>query len=318
MSTQPKLKRKSAMLNLFVSQKEINKLKADLQLRQNRRKPPTATTTPAPAEPTPPTTPAPVPESTAPTPQPWTTVEDFALLHLCTISKPYAEIAKTLSRTETECEARWKEIGLPATITAEQEVEPAKEAEDKTEPAKADTNVNANEGKGGGKQKGGKQKAENKQQKGNTKAEGGKKGKGKPDQAKVPDQTSFTIPPDASTEASPTDGTFTDPLGPQNHTSAIIANARDQKVRGILKRGTNSYTTEEVTIPVGATSVNGRPIIYIEENDPLGVEELSLLYQHHMALEEQRWIHMSSKFFDQTGKRIEPEWLRRKLGGVRL
>lgn len=34
-AAQPKLKRKSAMLNLFVSPKEINKLKADLQLRQN-------------------------------------------------------------------------------------------------------------------------------------------------------------------------------------------------------------------------------------------------------------------------------------------
>lgn len=38
----------------------------------------------------------------------------------------------------------------------------------------------------------------------------------------------------------------------------------------------------------------------------------------HMGFEEQRWIRMASKFFDQTGKRIEPEWLKAKLGGCRL
>ncbi|CAL8584515.1 hypothetical protein XPA_010107 [Xanthoria parietina] len=77
-------------------------------------------------------------------------------------------------------------------------------------------------------------------------------------------------------------------------------------------------TSSSGTIPAGATSVNGRPIIYIEENDPLGVEELSTLYHMHMGFEEQRWIRMASKFFDQTGKRIEPEWLKVKLGGCRL
>ncbi|KAI4218101.1 MAG: hypothetical protein LQ349_008864 [Xanthoria aureola] len=80
---------------------------------------------------------------------------------------------------------------------------------------------------------------------------------------------------------------------------------------------TEAENTSNV-IPAGATSVNGRPVIYIEENDPLGVEELSTLYHMHMGFEEQRWIRMASKFFDQTGKRIEPEWLKGKLGGCRL
>lgn len=43
------------------------------------------------------------------------------------------------------------------------------------------------------------------------------------------------------------------------------------------------------------------------------VIQLSFLYNMNCAFEEQRWIRMASKFFDQTGKRIEPEWLKDKL-----
>ncbi|KAI4251726.1 MAG: hypothetical protein L6R42_008269 [Xanthoria sp. 1 TBL-2021] len=284
-TAQPKLKRKSAMLNLFVSPKEINKLKADLQLRQNRRKPPLPTTSPDPPKPT---SPAPAPTAPAePTPPtPWTTAEDIAILHLKGTDKTFAEIATSLSpRTETEIETRFKEIGLPATTTTAEAENVGENPAASIEPTKPATTTNANEGKGAGAkaQKGGKQKGEGNKQKsgGNPNPPGGKKGKGK---AAEPSTTPAAAAPPTSApqpadDNEPTDP-FTDPTGasaasPSKNNEAVIANKVDQKVRGILKRGVNgTYSQEEMVIPFGATSVNGRPIIYIEENDPLGVEDV--------------------------------------------
>ncbi|KAL8767877.1 MAG: hypothetical protein Q9209_005769 [Squamulea sp. 1 TL-2023] len=289
------------MLNLFVSQKEINKLKADLQLRQNRKASavastdcaaPAAEATPAPeapAEPAPPAEKA-----------PWTTAEDIALLHLKGEGKSFAEIAKTLApRDEAEIETRWKEIGLPAATEGDGDGAPA------TEPAKTD-DAKGQKGQRGGKQKGGGG--------GQQKGEGKQKGKGKGNQGGKPNEKTA----EADADDTPTDP-FTDAAGAaaaesNKRDEAVIANKRDQKVRGILKRGVNGgYQEENITIPNGATSLNGRPIIYIEENDPLNIDELSTLYHMHMAFEDQRWIRMASKFFDQTGKRIAPEWLKEKL-----
>ncbi|KAI4096395.1 MAG: hypothetical protein LQ339_006983 [Xanthoria mediterranea] len=326
-TAQPKLKRKSAMLNLFVSPKEINRLKADLQLRQNRRKPPT-TTIPEPAAPAapdptpsaPPADPTPsAPPAAEPTPPtPWTTAEDIAILHLKGSGKTFAEIATSLApRTEPEVETRFKEIGLPATITTAGEPEPTTDTPaivTNPEPSKSPTpptnEPKTKPPKGGGG--GGKPRNES------TNKQNAKKGKTKP-----AEPAPTTTPPSSSNLP------FTDPTFPPSSangapTEAILATSHDRKIQGILKRGMpGAYpTTTEAetsnTIPAGATSVNGRPIIYIEENDPLGVEELSTLYHMHMGFEEQRWIRMASKFFDQTGKRIEPEWLKAKLGGCRL
>ncbi|KAI4225643.1 MAG: hypothetical protein L6R36_003759 [Xanthoria steineri] len=328
-TAQPKLKRKSAMLNLFVSPKEINRLKADLQLRQNRRKPPT-TTTPAPAAPDPtPTAPPADPTPSAPPPAeptppaPWTTAEDIAILHLKGSGKTFAEIATSLApRTEPEVETRFKEIGLPATITT---TITAGEPEPTTDPPAIVTNPEpsksptptTNEPK--------------------TKAPKGGGGGGKPKKEKAKPKPAEPTPTPPSSTPLSTTHPFTDPTYPPqssssatggNPTEAILATSHDRKIQGILKRRmpgaypTITTTTEAETtsnvIPAGATSVNGRPIIYIEENDPLGVEDLSTLYHMHMGFEEQRWIRMASKFFDQTGKRIEPEWLKGKLGGCRL
>ncbi|KAL8748900.1 MAG: hypothetical protein Q9199_008008, partial [Rusavskia elegans] len=252
--------------------------------------------------------------------------EDIAILHLKGTGKTFSEIATSLSpRTETEIETRFKEIGLPATTTTAEAENVGETPAASTEPTKPSTNTNESKGAGGKAQKGGKQKGEGGKQKGGgaggvNQANKKEKAKGKENSNKAADQT--TAPADNDAEE-PTDP-FTDPTGasaasPSKNNEAIIANKRDQKVRGILKRGVNgTYAQEEMVIPTGATSINGRPIIYIEENDPLGVEDLSTLYHMHMGFEEQRWIRMASKFFDQTGKRIEPEWLKGKLGHCRL
>ncbi|KAL8860921.1 MAG: hypothetical protein Q9178_002676 [Gyalolechia marmorata] len=281
----PKLKRKSAMLNLFVSPKEINKLKADLQLRQNRKATPLPSTDPAPAAPAPEPTPA-APADSAPAqppppePTPWTTAEDIALLHLKAESKPLPEIATSLSpRTEAEIETRWKEIGLPATTTAaaENTTAEATPAAETTEPTKPAANNDTNDGskgpKGGNKQKGngGQHKNESKQ-----------KNKHKNTQGKG-------TPPPTTTPPAEEDTTFTDILGPlaasphpDPNNEAILFTKHDQKVRGILKHrldGSNSGSgfqqEKNITVPPGATNLNGRPIIYIEENDVLGVEEVA-------------------------------------------
>ncbi|KAL9024243.1 MAG: hypothetical protein Q9180_007957, partial [Flavoplaca navasiana] len=230
-----------------------------------RRKPsppattPPPSTTPAPAE----ATPTPAPDATAPPPTPITTAEDIALLHLRTLNKSFSEIATTLTpRTASELEARWKEIGLPASTT-----EAEKASEDKTEPSKPAANQSKEDAA-----KGGKGQKSGKGVKGGTqKPEGNKQQKGKNNAAKNKNQP--TVLEDTEEETI----TFTDPTAPAPAApSVIIASAGDQKVRGILKRGVEgSWQQEEMVIPVGATSLNGRPIIYIEEGDILGVDEVS-------------------------------------------
>ncbi|KAL8681123.1 MAG: hypothetical protein Q9186_002716 [Xanthomendoza sp. 1 TL-2023] len=309
----PKLRHKSAMLNLFVSPKEINRLRADLQKRQNRKAAvlPSTTSSAEPAAPAAAPAPAPVPEP-APAPEApapsapaqvepapaadktaWTTAEDIALLQLKGNGKTFAEIATTLApRSEAEVEARYKEIALPANGGAG----PSAPAVEPAKPAEA---------------KGGKGQQKGKQQ-----------GKGKDNQ---PRQNSKQAGKVASADDLPSDP-FTDAAGaaaaePNKKDEAVIASRADMKIKGVLKRGVNGdFSTGfgNMGVPAGATSVMGRPIIYVEEHDPLSIDELSTLYQMHMAFEEQRWIRMASKFFDQTGKRIEPDWLKEKLQHVRL
>ncbi|KAL8823029.1 MAG: hypothetical protein Q9191_006248 [Dirinaria sp. TL-2023a] len=70
---------------------------------------------------------------------------------------------------------------------------------------------------------------------------------------------------------------------------------------------------------------NGRPKIYFDEKDGLGIEDVRplalsiMLMKTLFALSEQyqarKWAYVSSKFFDKTGKRVDPETLRKKLGG---
>ncbi|KAL8732769.1 MAG: hypothetical protein Q9166_002551 [cf. Caloplaca sp. 2 TL-2023] len=302
------------MLNLFVSPKEIARLRADLQKRQDRKTSALPSSSPStapapPADPAPAAPPASPPQPAAPAPEPapaepaekkpWTTDDDISLLRLKGEGKTWAEIAAAIPGHDVNAlESRHKEISLPAAAAEGGDTLAAPTAE----PAKT-TN-----GKGVKGQKG-KQKGEG----------GGKKdGKGKAAQAKGGDKPIETTVVDETAEP------FTDAAGaaaaePVKKDEAVVASAADRKVKGILKRGVEGgYQEESMVIPAGATSVNGRPIIYIEENDPLDVNELSVLYHMHMAFEEQRWIRMASKFFDQTGKRIEPNWLKEKLQNCRL
>ncbi|KAL8808387.1 MAG: hypothetical protein Q9200_004312 [Gallowayella weberi] len=319
MTAPPRLRHKSAMLNLFVSPKEISRLRADLQKRQDRKAaalPSTTSAKPAAPAEAPAPAPAPAPEP-APAPQAptssapaqaepassadkkaWTTAEDIALLQLRKEGKTFAEIATTLApRSEAEAEARHKEIGLPADNVAG----PSAPAAEPVKPAGA--------------------KDDKRQQKGKQRNERKKRGKGKDNQPRQDSKPAGTV---ASADDVPSDP-FTDAAGAaaaesEKKDEAVIASKVDMKIKGVLKRGANgnfAIGSGNMGVPAGATSFMGRPIIYLEEHDPLGNDELSTLYQMHMVFEEQRWIRMASKFFDQTGKRIEPEWLKQKFGHIR-
>ncbi|KAL8924090.1 MAG: hypothetical protein Q9208_004227 [Pyrenodesmia sp. 3 TL-2023] len=298
---------RSGLLNLFVSQAEIDKLRGELQLRQDRKRAASATAaaanpapepTPAPAAdpaPAPAATPAPEvakPEEAAkpaedakpaeaPAKAPFTPAEDVALLSLKAQNKTWKDIHEVLvGRDFDELKKRFKEIG-PA--YGGQGGEAGKEGA-----ADASNQAKGNKGK--------------QQQKG----EGGKKGKGKQEEAKV-DEPAVVADADAVPAA-------TSAPAPVNPSEAVVADRKDAQIKGILRRGSDgAFQFGEAVVPDGATTLNGCPIIYLEENDPLDIEELSYLYNMNCAFEEQRWIRMASKFFDQTGKRIEPEWLKEKL-----
>ncbi|KAL8793254.1 MAG: hypothetical protein Q9195_004191 [Heterodermia aff. obscurata] len=56
-----------------------------------------------------------------------------------------------------------------------------------------------------------------------------------------------------------------------------------------------------------------RPVIYMDENDELSIDELRYAYDQYAKYEDQKWTQMASKIFDKTGKRIDPEVLKSKF-----
>ncbi|KAL8985813.1 MAG: hypothetical protein Q9177_004339 [Variospora cf. flavescens] len=318
-SIAPVSKRKSrpSFLDLFVSEAEIVKLRGELQLRKDRRR---AAAAAAAATPTPEpaadaaaaaaaaaaTPEAPAPEEAAkpaeeaakpaeaPPKAPWAPAEDVALLSLKAQNKTWKEIGDLLvGRDKDELRNRYKEIGGPlanageggggASGGGEAAKDGATAAEGQSNGEKSANKGKQQKGDGGGKNKG-----------------KGKQGEGKGEPAAGP----------AAAAAGPT----APPTSPTNPNEAVVADRKDASIKGILRRGSDgAFQFGEAAVPNGATTLNGCPIIYLEENDPLSIDELSFLYNMNCAFEEQRWIRMASKFFDQTGKRIEPEWLRDKL-----
>ncbi|KAL9124149.1 MAG: hypothetical protein Q9217_006494 [Psora testacea] len=59
--------------------------------------------------------------------------------------------------------------------------------------------------------------------------------------------------------------------------------------------------------------IGDRPIIYMDSGDQLDAEELAKLYKLHAKAERGKWVEISSRFFDRTGKRITPDVLKEKL-----
>ncbi|KAL9002153.1 MAG: hypothetical protein Q9188_004902 [Gyalolechia gomerana] len=295
-----KRKPRASFLDLFVGQSEIDKLKGELQLRQERKRTASANAAAAQAKD------VPAADLAAETPKPdesakpaedakpaenaakaaWTPAEDFALISLKGQNKSWKEIGDVLvGREKDELRLRYKEIGGAG---------PGEGGEAGKGGKATAAAAQSNEGKGLGKQKG----------------DVGKKGKGKHGDTKEEGEKDEPAEdaPGLGTAAATTSAALVNP------NEAVMADKTDSKIKGILKRGSDgAFQFENVKIAEGATSINGSPIIYIEENDPLDIEELSYLYNMNCAFEEQRWIRMASKFFDQTGKRIEPEWLKEKL-----
>ncbi|KAL8692083.1 MAG: hypothetical protein Q9218_002812 [Villophora microphyllina] len=338
-------KRHSSLLDVFVSHEQVNKIRMDERVSTilifdpvwlNARKraaaekaaetaaaiaaataavgpAPAPALAPAPAAPAPAAPAAAAPE--APKPEeaakpaedaakaPWTPAEDFALVSLKGQDKSWKEIGDVLvGRDRDELRLRYKEIG----------------PKEGTEAPANNEKPQANNEKGkNGKQKG----------------EGGKKGKGnqqanageKKDEAAAPATGPAPAPaPNNTVPAAPAPPAAA-PINPVvwpgppslplvNHHEAIVVNEKDSRVQGILRRGMDGgFHVDSVTVPAGATNMHGSPIIYMDESDPLNMDDLSFLYNMKCIFEERKWVQMASKLFDQTGKRIEPEWIKAKL-----
>ncbi|KAG6989912.1 hypothetical protein G7Y79_00061g092990 [Physcia stellaris] len=67
---------------------------------------------------------------------------------------------------------------------------------------------------------------------------------------------------------------------------------------------------------VGTALQTERPIVYIDEEDGLNIEDLQLAYDLFVRYEGRKWALIASKLFDQTGKRIDPEVLKAKFTDV--
>ncbi|MCJ1338238.1 hypothetical protein MMC09_003524 [Bachmanniomyces sp. S44760] len=76
------------------------------------------------------------------------------------------------------------------------------------------------------------------------------------------------------------------------------------------KEDTGKQQTKE-----DSTESGQRPIIYLDEGDELDVHEIMYLYRLQEHFDDKKWLDIASRFFDQTGKRIDPIQLKGKLGG---
>ncbi|KAK4693866.1 hypothetical protein P7C71_g3610, partial [Lecanoromycetidae sp. Uapishka_2] len=61
--------------------------------------------------------------------------------------------------------------------------------------------------------------------------------------------------------------------------------------------------------------INGKPVIYVDAGgkDDLSATEIAVLYIMNEHFEEKKWVAMSAKFFDKTGKRVSPNKLKEQL-----
>lgn len=192
----------------------------------------------------------------------WTAAEDVALISLKAQNKTWKEIGDVLvGREKEELRLRFKEIG--GTGSAEGG-EAAKE---------------------GGAAMSGVQSSEGKDNKGKQKGEGGKKGKGK--QGDMKGEGEKNEPAAGAPGLGATPGTAAAIVHPAE---AVVADKTDSHIKGILKRGSDGgFQFESVKIPEGATNLNGSPIIYVDENDPLDIEEVSFL--PNLIIEDLGHVH---------------------------
>lgn len=225
---------------------------------------PTAESTPAPAS-DPAATPAATPAPEAPKPEeaakpaedakpaeapakaPFTPAEDVALLSLKAQNKSWKNINEVLvGRDLDEMKSRFKEIG-PA--------QGGQGGEASKEGAVAGP---SNEGRGNkGKQQ--------QQQKGKGKQEDAKTEEKKDEPAVVADGAA----PAAASGSAPAPA-------PTKTNEAVVADRKDAQIKGILRRGSDgAFQFGEAVVPDGATTLNGCPIIYLEEDDLLNIEEVS-------------------------------------------
>lgn len=186
----------------------------------------------------------------APTKAPFTPAEDVALLSLKAQNKTWKDIHEVLvGRDFDELKNRFKEIGP---VHGGQGGEASKDGA----AAGASNEAKGNKGK--------------QQQKG----DGGKKGKGKQEETKAEEKDEPAVVADAAAPAATP--APVPPPAPINPNEAVVADRKDAQIKGILRRGSDgAFQFGEAVVPDGATTLNGCPIIYLEENDPLDIEEVS-------------------------------------------
>ncbi|KAL8747730.1 MAG: hypothetical protein Q9190_000429 [Brigantiaea leucoxantha] len=84
--------------------------------------------------------------------------------------------------------------------------------------------------------------------------------------------------------------------------------------KGILKkRSDGKIEIELADIPDEATTLENRPIIYTDPDDDLSMEDYTEFYNMLQGIEQRKWLKMTSRYFDMTGKRVDPGYLKDKM-----
>lgn len=228
-------------------------------------------------------------KTTESAPAGWTRIEEMALLGMKAQSMTWKEIGEALPGKDMEdIKKRYRKlyIDAPANVKPKgaevKKEETNEETEDKKEEAKGDEAKAAEEskkGSGDGK-KGGKEGKQGKKGQKVQKGQKGQKGKEKAEEAK---------PEEAKVEED-----------------------KPKENKGILKA---KATAEEKGKGGKLKSIDGHPVIFVDDDEELEYEELVHLYALNARYDEQKWITVDSRFFDKFGKRVGAEKLKEKLAG---
>lgn len=106
-----------------------------------------------------------------------------------------------------------------------------------------------------------------------------------------------------------------------NDEEATKKDKHGRKLRGILKL---DEATDEGAAAGQPDSddepqfYRGHPVIYVDDEDGLSARELHHLYKYYQRLESYKWLQLSSKLLDKTGKRVPAEVLKEKFKNLSL
>ncbi|KAF6217726.1 hypothetical protein HO133_006553 [Letharia lupina] len=252
----------------------------------------------------------------------WTKIEEMGLLGMKALNKSWKEISEVLAgKDEDDIKKKYRElyVDAPASIKPKKAEAKKKEAKKETEDKKEEKKEEEKEEKKEEKKE--EEKEEEKEEK-KDEAKEEKKDEAKNDEAKAGDERKKITEggKKGGKEGKQGKKGQRGQKGQQGKEKAEEAKPEEVKVEEVKPEENDGILKAKVTAGEKGKggelkSINGHPVIFVDDDEELEFEELLYLYGLNARFDEQKWITVDSKFFDRFGKRVGAEKLKEKLAG---